>query len=368
MELEQPQQIPFEIISIANREDVFTDIHVQTDQVPMVRKPAGWVEAEDIEIINTGQAEQFLSELTQMPKDRWELELNHNGAISRAIDLFSCRLRVNAYRVNAGTGYSFSIRRQPLVPDKFDQIGLPKFLTLPLDMHKGLILVTGQTGSGKTTTLASMVDYLNNSRPVHIITIEDPVEYVHQRAKAIFSHKEIPVDAPSFAEGLRQSLRQKPDVIMVGEIRDRDTAETSMMAAESGHLVLASMHTNSAIGAIQKMLAFFPHDEISHRSRMLGSSLLAIVTQSLVPSADQQSFVLASEILANHAQQCTQLIENPERHSQLADFMRRSDDKMTRTLNFDLARLVRENQITDRDAQRFTNDRADLMSRLSARV
>ena len=241
-----------------------------------------------------------------------------------------------------------------------DSTGLPQFIRPSLSSAKGLIVVSGQTGAGKTTTLASMIDHINATRAAHIITIEDPIEYVHDRKKSIVSHKEVPVDVATFSDGLKEALRQKPDVILVGEIRDRETADVAMMAAESGHLVLCSLHTNSAVGAITKLLSLFPADEVNQRCRTLSDALLMVVCQNLIASKSGDSFVLAAEVLMNTTPQTSAMILDPTKHSQISDFMKRSPDQMSRSLNSELHRLIKSGQISDKEAMRVTNDRMAL--------
>lgn len=175
----------------------------------------------------------------------WEDKIVEH-AIDRPFVLTACRLRCNVYRLSCGEKVSISIRRLPLQPMSLEKIGLPSYIKTMLEANKGIILVTGPTGSGKTTTIASMLDHINATRSSHIITIEEPIEYELKRKQSIVSQKKVPTDTASFSSGLREALRQKPDVLMVGEIRDFDTADTVLHAGESGHLVLSTMHTNSA--------------------------------------------------------------------------------------------------------------------------
>jgi twitching motility protein PilT len=232
-----------------------------------------------------------------------------------------------------------------------------------LDRPRGLILFTGPTGVGKTTSMASMLDYINKTRSAHVVTIEDPIEYVLERDKAIFSQKELKLDTPTFAQGLRDALRQKPDVIMVGEIRDRDTADTVFLAAESGHLVLASLHTNSAKGALNKLLSWFP-DEGEHRARALADTLLCVVSQTLVPTIDGLDRVLATEVLMAQSEDIRQLIETPEQYGKLVEAMRNGRDH-SHLLNQSLVNLVKNGQISERDALRHSNDRIELHGMLN---
>jgi twitching motility protein PilT len=229
-----------------------------------------------------------------------------------------------------------------------------------LEATRGVILVTGPTGSGKTTTIASMLDYLNSTRSAHIVTIEEPIEYLLERKQSIISQKEVPADTPSFFDGLRDAMRQKPDILMVGEIRDYETADTLLHAGESGHLVLATMHTNSALSAISKLLGFFKPEQRDQRAIALASSLVGVICQSLVPTETGESLAMASEMLFNNNQQIAQFVANPEKLHMLADFMRRKEDNMSRSMNDALLQLVAKKIVSPKDAMRVAYNRMEL--------
>jgi len=356
------RNIDQELLDLASSALVFTDILIQSDKPVMLRTPKGWEDAPHFDPLFS----EDIHQLMDLVDREWRVKIASH-AISRAINLSSCRLRINAFRINGGTEFGISIRRQPLKPPSLQEIGVPLFVRKKVEEGKGLIIVTGQTGSGKTTTLASMLQYINTTRSAHIITIEDPIEYVHDRDQAIFSQKEVPTDVSSFAEGLYDALRQKPDVILVGEIRDKEAADVAMLAAESGHLVLASMHTNSAVGAINKLLNWFPA-EVTQRSKMLADSLLMVLCQSLIPAIDGESYVLANEALVNSGVQTANMLADPAKHSQLNDFMKRGTDQMSQALNKDLVRLVREKKISPAEAMKATNNKIELNEQLGAMV
>lgn len=354
------RNIDQELLDLASSDAVFTDILIQTDKPVMLKTPKGWEEAPNFDPLFP---EEIGSLLDTVDKE-WKQKIATH-AISRALNLSSCRLRINAYRINSGQEYGISIRRQPLKPPQLTDIGVPMFVRKEIEKGKGLIIVTGQTGSGKTTTLASMLQYINATRSAHVITIEDPIEYIHDRNQSIFSQKEVPTDVASFAEGLYDALRQKPDVILVGEIRDKEAADVAMLAAESGHLVLASMHTNTAVGAIGKLLNWFPN-EVAQRSKTLSDSLLMVLCQSLIPTIEGTGWVLANEALVNSGAQTANMIADPSKQSQLNDFMKRSTDQMSQSLNKDLARLVRDRKISAQEAMKATNNKLELTEMLGA--
>jgi twitching motility protein PilT len=229
-----------------------------------------------------------------------------------------------------------------------------------LDSNKGIVLVTGPTGSGKTTTMASLLDHINRTRNCHIVTIEQPIEYGLEAHQAIISQREVPTDTSSFSAGMREVLRERPDVIMVGEIRDQETAEAVLQAGESGHLVFASMHTSSALNTLTRLLSFFPAEQRERHAASLANSLIGVICQSLVPSEDGTQLVLASELLFNHNQQVSKLLVDPAKIHFLADFVRRKEDNMSRSLNENLSQLVTKDAISSRDALRAAYNRMEL--------
>lgn len=337
-----------------------TDIHIEQDAVAMVKTPRGWREIEGGPI-----DEELMYPLLMAIDEDWKTKIRA-GAIDRPLVLPTTRLRCNVYCTGGGQRIALSLRRLPLNPLPLESTGLPLYLRASLlEATKGLVLVTGPTGSGKTTTIGSMIEHINSTRGVHIVTIEEPIEYQFVRRQAIVSQKEVPVDTPTFASGLREALRQKPDVIMVGEVRDLDTADTVLHAGESGHLVLATMHTSSALGAITKLLSFFPAEQRERRAVSLAGSLIGVIGQSLVPAESGDQYVLASELILNNFQQTASFIADPAKLHLLGDFMRRKEDNMSRTLNDSLAQLVAQKKVAAKDAMRAAYNRGELHELIS---
>lgn len=337
-----------------------TDIHIEQDAVAMVKTPRGWRE-----IAGGPVREDAMYPLLTAIDEDWKSKIR-GGAIDRPLVLPTSRLRCNVYLTNGGQRIAVSLRRLPLNPLAMEHTGLPLYLrSALLEATKGLILVTGATGSGKTTTIGSMIEHINSTRGVHIVTIEEPIEYQFARRQAIVSQKEVPIDTPTFASGLREALRQKPDVIVVGEVRDLDTADTVLHAGESGHLVMATMHTSSALGAIAKLLSFFPAEQRERRAASLAGSLLGVIGQSLVPAEAGDHYVLASELILNNYQQTAAFIADPAKLHQLGEFMRRKEDNMSRTLNDSLAHLVAQRKISSKDAMRAAYNRGELHELIS---
>jgi len=348
------------ISELCNGARAITDIHIEQDAVAMVKTPRGWREIEGGPV-----REELMYPLLVAIDEDWKSKIR-GGAIDRPLVLPNSRLRCNVYCTGGGQRIAVSLRRLPLNPLPLEQTGLPLYMrSALLEATKGLILVTGPTGSGKTTTIGSMIEHINSSRGVHIVTIEEPIEYQFARQQAIVSQKEVPIDTPTFASGLREALRQKPDVIMVGEVRDLDTADTVLHAGESGHLVMATMHTSSALGAIAKLLSFFPTEQRERRAASLGGSLLGVIGQSLVPAESGDHYVLASELILNNYQQTASLISDPAKLHQLGEFMRRKEDNMSRTLNDNLAQLVGQRKVSGKDAMRAAYNRGELHELIS---
>ncbi|PFH10292.1 twitching motility protein PilT [Collimonas sp. PA-H2] len=351
----------YEILDLVNSGKTFTDIHIEQDAPMMIKTPRGWQEINSEPVV----IEDMRPVLKAIDED-WEDKVLE-GALDRPFVLTQCRLRCNVYRMNAAEKIAISIRRLPLHPIPLDQTGLPQYVRTMLEASKGIILVTGPTGSGKTTTIASMLDYVNTHRSCHIITIEQPIEYELERKLSIVSQKEVPTDTPSFSSGLREALRQKPDVLMVGEIRDFETADTVLHAGESGHLVLATMHTNSALSAITKLLAFFAPEQREQRAAALANSLIGVICQSLIPAEGGETFVLASEMIFNNNQQIAALIVDPGKLHLITDFIKRREDNMSRSLNDDLLQLVSKKAISAKDAMRAAHNRMELHEMINSK-
>ena len=207
------------------------------------------------------------------------------------------RFRVNAHLQRGSVAAAF--RLIPINPPSFSELGLPEIILDLALRPKGLVLITGPTGSGKSTTLASMIDNINENRAVHIITVEDPIEYLHSHKKAMVEQIEVGMDIPSFALALKFALRQDPDVILIGEMRDLETIATAITAAETGHLVLATLHTQDAPQTINRIIDVFPPHQQSQIRVQLASALQGIIAQALLPRKDRSGRIAALEIMIN---------------------------------------------------------------------
>jgi len=226
-----------------------------------------------------------------------------------------------------------------------DEIGIPPALTAACDFKQGFVLVTGPTGSGKSTTLASMIEYINERRPVHILTIEDPIEYIHQHKGCLVNQREVHSDTNSFSNALRAALREDPDVVLIGEMRDLETVEAALKIAETGHLTFGTLHTNSAAQTINRIIDIFPANQQAQIRTQLSLVLEGIVCQALLPKADGKGRVVSLEIMIP-TPAIRNLIRDDKIH-QIYGAMQTGQEKLgMQTANQSLASLVQRRQIT----------------------
>ena len=268
----------------------------------------------------------------------------------RDLDLSFAYAGTHRFRANCffrSGELAMSVRVIPLAVPNPDEIGIPPALTAACDFKQGFVLVTGPTGSGKSTTLASMIEYINQRRPVHILTIEDPIEYTHQHRVAAIDQREVGVDTQSFARALRSALREDPDVILVGEMRDPETIQFALTLAETGHLVFATLHTNDASQSLDRISDVFPPERQTQIRVQLAASLAAVVSQRLLPRIGG-GLVAAFELLvANDA--VRNLIREGRTH-QLRNVIRSGFDQGMFTLESALNELVAAGRISYDDA------------------
>lgn len=266
-----------------------------------------------------------------------------------------CRFRINIYKQRGCA--SIAIRPVPFKIPDLDDLGVPEAVVSLADKANGLVLVTGPTGSGKSTTLAAIIDKINRERSCHIITLEDPIEFLHKHQKSVVDQREVGSDTKSLGAALRACLRQDPDVILIGEMRDLETISTAITAAETGHLVFATLHTNNAPQSIERIIDVFPPDQQEQVRMQLSSTLQGVVTQQLIPMADGQGRVLAAEVmLANSA------IRNMIREGktfQMKTIIQTGARWGMQTMEMALRELVRYGKITVETAQEYCNDPED---------
>jgi twitching motility protein PilT len=317
-----------------------SDLHITTNSAPMVRVHGVLRPLEYQELTPADTKQLAYSVLTDAQKHRFEetLELDFSFGIKGL-----SRFRANIFNQRGAVGAVF--RSIPYEIRSFEELGLPSVIDKLCDKPRGLVLVTGPTGSGKSTTLAAMLDKINRDRHEHMITVEDPIEYLHSHKNCIVNQREVHADTHSFANALRAALRQDPDIVLIGEMRDLETTETALRIAETGHLTFATLHTNSAASSINRIIDIFPSGQQAQIRTQLSMVLEGILTQSLLPKANGQGRALAMEILVPNSA-IRNLIREDKIH-QIYSMMQTGQDKYgMQTFNQSLASLYFKKQIT----------------------
>jgi len=326
-----------------------SDLHLSTGSIPMVRIN-GIMKPLNMEAITAKQIDGV------MPQVMNDDQIN-NFRNAKEID-FSYRIdgkgrfRVNFFEQIRGLSCVF--RAIPEVPKNFDELGIPPIMTTLSMKDRGLILLTGPTGSGKSTTLAAMVDHINQNRQCHIITVEDPVEYFHHSNQSLINQRELGATTHSFANALRAALREDPDVILVGEMRDLETISLALTAAETGHLVMSTLHTSSAVKAVDRIIDIFPSSQKGQIRSMMSESLEAVVAQKLIPTKNGKGRIPACEVMI-----ATTAIRNlirEDRIYQIESVMQSGGVEGMQTLDQDLQRLVAQGHIERAMAAQIANN------------
>lgn len=317
-----------------------SDLHLTSGAHPIVRVNGDLRPMTDFPVLNGSQIRQMVfAILTQKQREKFEQELELDTSYSMP---GRSRFRVNVFLQRDSVGAVMRVIPYKIVG--FEDLGVPDVVRSFSHLPRGLILVTGPTGSGKSTTLASLIDIVNTSKPVHIMTVEDPIEFLHQHKTAIVNQREVGEDTQSFSNALRHVLRQDPDVILVGEMRDLETISTALTAAETGHLVFATLHTQDAPQSIDRVIDVFPAHQQQQIRVQLASSLQGIVTQQLLPTADGMGRVAAAEVLVATAA-IRNLIREAKVH-QIPSIMQAGGKYGMVTMDQSLAKLVRQGKIT----------------------
>ncbi len=273
------------------------------------------------------------------------------------------RFRANYYRTLGDIAAAFRII--PTEIPSLDNLDAPKIYKELIKREKGLILVTGPTGSGKSTTLAAMLNEINMTEHKHIITVEDPVEFIHKNNKCVFSHREVGTDTNSFAKALKYAMRQDPDVILIGEMRDKETIEAALTAAETGHLVFGTLHTNSAPGTINRIIDVFSGDEQGQIRAMISTSLVAVVSQMLLPKHNGGRVAAPEIMVSNHA--IANLIREDKVHQIYSQMQLGQGVSGMQTQTQVLERLVKNGVITKSVAIQFSNKPDELRTKINFR-
>ena len=255
-----------------------SDLHISVGQMPLLRK-SGRMRKLETKVL---EPEDTLSLMKAITPDRNQQELQERGGTDFAIEFTDYnRFRVAIFKQRGSIG--MVLRRIPSQFLSFEQIGMPEAIKRLITRPRGLLLVTGPTGSGKTTSLASMLNFINDNYDKHVITLEDPIEYFHKNKKSLFNQREIGIDVPSFKEGIRRALRMDPDIILVGEMRDLETIHAAIEAAETGHVVFGTLHTNSASSTINRIIDVFPQESQDQIRTQLSTALIGVLSQCLMP-------------------------------------------------------------------------------------
>ena len=346
-----------------------SDLHIMVGFPPRFRIRGALVEKGGMAPFDQKAVDEVAMELglTTLPvgthegTERVRMTLLKEGAIDGALTSESgARYRFNVYR--EASRHAIALRRLDEKFRSFAELGLPARVEEFCDERDGLVVVTGPTGSGKSTTLATMIDKINRSRAGHIITIEDPVEYIHRSQASFVNQRQVGRDTKSFNDALIESLRQDPDVILVGEIRDLDTVRTALRAAETGHLVFTTLHSGDCAGAVERLISVFPPEEQSSARHQLALVLRGVCAQHLLPSADRTRRHAACELLVN-----TPAVANliaTGRSAQLYSILETGAPLGMRTLDASLARLVNDGLVEERVALALSKNPDLLKGRL----
>jgi twitching motility protein PilT len=320
-----------------------SDLHVKVGSPPMMRLTHGLVRL-DRDPLSPIETQAIADGV--IPEDRKSL-FKERGEVDFAYSVANIgRFRANVFRQRGSV--SMVLRKLRFGGPSFDEIGLPDVVRTLADEHRGLILVTGPTGSGKTTTLAAMIGYLNATKPVHIVTVEDPIEVLHKDEVASINQREVGQDTNDFLSALRAALRQDPDVILIGEMRDTETVRAALQAAETGHLVMSTLHTQDATETVNRVIDFFPPHQQKQIRLSLAGTLRGIICQRLVPSVDGGR-IPALEILVNTGR-VAERIADEEKTSEIEEVVAEGGYYGMMTFDQALLHLIQEGRVSVEDA------------------
>ncbi|MFC1578016.1 type IV pilus twitching motility protein PilT [Thermodesulfobacteriota bacterium] len=326
-----------------------SDVHIVPGEPFIIRRLARMVKLKSDKL----SAEQTHRIISEILTDGQRKKLMQDKQLDFAYEISELgRFRGSAMVHNNGLSAVFRI-----IPPKIktlEELGLPEVVTKVLDNHQGLILVTGATGEGKSTTLASMVDYINTHRAHHVLTIEDPIEFIHPKKRGVVNQRQLSRDTLSYENSLRAALREDPDVIVIGEMRSLDTISMAISAAETGHLVIGTMSTFSAPKTIDRIIDAYPPNEQNQIRAMLGESFRAVITQRLIPGADEKSVALATEILVGTVPMA-KLIRDGKTF-QIPSMMQTGKGVGMQIMDECISSLLQEGKITAQSAQKYANN------------
>jgi twitching motility protein PilT len=332
-----------------------SDLHLKVGSQPLARIHGQLGRLERYEPLSPEDTMRVLREMLKDPEKLDEFDREHEVDFAFAVRGLS-RFRVNAFQQRGSV--SVALRVIPFAVRTVEELGLPPVIRELADEERGLILLTGTTGSGKSTTLAAIIDHINEHKARHIVTIEDPIEYLHSDRRSIINQREVGMDTASFSRAMRRVLRQDPDVILIGEMRDEETVRTALSAAETGHLVLSTVHTLDAPESINRIIDFFPLHEQNQARAMLAGTIKGIVSQRLVPTPDRQGRVAVCEILRMTGR-ARDMILDPEQTGRLREVIAEGSYYGMQTFDQALLRHHQAGRITLEDAIRVASSPHD---------
>jgi twitching motility protein PilT len=333
-----------------------SDLHLTAGSPPLVRLHGALIPIPGTPEMTAEDTQEVLDSFLEDPEKREEFAADNEVDFSFGLSEVA-RFRVNAYKQRGSV--SMVLRAIPFTIRTIEQLGLPAITQKLAEEERGLILVTGATGSGKSTTLAALIDHINSNKSKHIVTIEDPIEFLYSNKQSIISQREIGVDTASFARALRRVLRQDPDVILIGEIRDQETMETALAAAETGHLVVSTLHTLDASETISRIISLFPPHMQAQARFMLAGTLKGVIAQRLVPSIDGSTRVPVVETLVSTGR-VRDLILEPNRSEDLNKVIAEGEYYGMQTFDQALIQRVNQGLISMDEALKVANNPSDM--------
>jgi twitching motility protein PilT len=333
-----------------------SDLHLTVGASPLVRLHGALLPIPGTPELTADDTAEVLDSFLTDPDKKQEFTADNEVDFSFELSDVA-RFRVNAYRQRGSV--SMVLRAIPFTIRTIAELDIPPVVQKLAEEERGLILVTGATGSGKSTTLASMIDHINTTKSKHIVTIEDPIEFLYSNKKSIVSQREVGVDTASFARALRRVLRQDPDVILIGEIRDQETMEAALGAAETGHLVLSTLHTLDAAETISRIISLFPPHMQQQARFMLAGTLRGVIAQRLVPSADGTSRIPVVETLVSTGR-VRDLILEPNRPEDLSRIIQEGEYYGMQTFDQSLIQRMNQGLISMEEAMRVASNPSDL--------
>jgi twitching motility protein PilT len=338
-----------------------SDLHIKADSPPVARVHGDLWAIQSSEQLASSDTEAALKDIAS-PEILNEFQENGEADFSYQLEGVS-RFRVNAFKQRGAV--SIALRAIPFQVRTIDDLGLPEVVRRLAEEPRGIILLTGTTGSGKSTTLAAMIDHINSTRARHIVTMEDPIEYLHRDKLSIINQREVGSDTKTFAQAMRRVLRQDPDVILIGEMRDEETVRTALSAAETGHLVMSTLHTLDATETINRIIDFFPPHLQQQARVMLASTLKGAISQRLVPRIDREGRVAVSEVMVVTGR-IQDLILNPEETGKISEVIAEGDYYGMQTFDQALLGYVTEGIVSEEVALETASSPHDFKLMLAA--